>query len=1004
MIAFVIVLKIKIKTEMDNEERKILLQKYISSYFSLTNETHSELLKSHEKILEDHDNLISFVDLIQSYSDNNIKRFILLIIDKMIDKLVSSLSNNESDKSILEYYLHCLLRLFDVDIGENFDYFSRTVAEFITVCDNEGKIHILNKIREQAEVNRTNFLTIFNQIIDSISVESLGNILETCLQVLKSYINKPFTLQEGIIFSLTVNNIHSKIRDIQIHECDLFVISVANKVMEILNNGSANIYKNDICSYWSLIQLFLCHDVLDDEQIIGLLNIMLSISQDQNIDTSIRYNALSSLTPVILKFGEDDVVGVLQIALKVCAEHLENEQIVETDPLKPFEELVESNSVETTYKILEKIIIEYINQDDTWLSVSAVLLISVVASKCTFYFNKNAELYIKKYVVPALQTGNQFLVEAALVVIQSLEDNYSVINEFAKLLFEPLIYLSGNIYSEIKEKSLMCLLSILEEFSGECELLVKYSIELFKAYEGLGEETYKYFDTLMNIISNSIIRSGAVDDEDLESVIDTVQTYMDDNSILTRSRVFCVYAAIIEVDIDQADSILSDINKHLESAFQSDDPEVIMNASRFISDVCKPLAGKCEEFFRYYIQTLKDLSKFEYGNLASYPILALSLIFKYYESLRSSICNESFNIFKKITEFLKNEDETNVFEAAVKSIKILSKFTPVEMQEETFMKLVTSMETLEDISIIYESFYVLSKMLNRYQKSSVLFEKAAEIALSIINGTHPILKGEEFVSSLHFSRLAEAVFEFFSSVLHFPQESSKIIIDYILEVVHSGVEFPRYSVVGCFENAIKNDSVPKETILGILNSFSLLLEDDSADNIQNVSYFFAFLIRLNTEYYEFISNYIPIIDNWYDSNSKECDYKDACSNIGSLYLEMATKIPNINIRFLVKGIEQFPPHDVEEMSSMADLLLHILDTHPPKDVEFLIFLSFARFILLDSNLVASSKITHEKVIRIYQSFREIALNDPESFNKILGEFGKYKYKVDKLTAVYSGAY
>ena len=135
------------------------------------------------------------------------------------------------------------------------------------------------------------------------------------------------------------------------------------------------------------------------------------------------------------------------------------------------------------------------------------------------------------------------------------------------------------------------------------------------------------------------------------------------------------------------------------------------------------------------------------------------------------------------------------------------------------------------------------------------------------------------------------------------------------------------------------------------------------------------------------------------SEENKFGYQEVLANIASLYLQIALRCPDFSDKLVIFAIQQFPPFDINETSSMAEAIIQLVKNKQDADIYLESAMAFTNFFLQDESRVEKAKVRPELKEEMIQFLKEICAQEEQIIVKIKASYGRQRSKIRKIEAL-----
>lgn len=964
--------------------------------------------------------------------------FIQAIFNSLDNESESNRINGE--KKLLEYIensqtislcLEILMTITDEKILFNTAvYTHKVIKKHYKTLELEDRSVIRDMVMSVL-TNKTFTEKVANNFLDSVKyifshstewnelIEYVYSIKDTnlCLLILKKIIlkmtvevfeqNKEFILQTSLD-AMNKENINTKLLGVTIfHQYIAKLNEYSNEYNEHLQllinilENCQDFNEEQMVIIWSCISDLSIFLSIPDEVYPHIIEIAMEIGQNVEKDPKIRSIPIDALIPKLESLSEDIIEKVFTLTIDITAAAIEQDQSLDDESLYYFNTaacVIEHSSL---YTVIQAQIQQAFESESFTHQIVGLLIFKTLLEKFPNHVYNDLENVIS-FITTALSSEEDLLKEAALRVIESFVTSFSSSNAYTHK-FVPLIVpnlLSPSI--EVRDYAFKSLTNIIETLDTK---ISGFLDQLLQISEQISPDSIACYLTLIAIVVDS---TDEFSDEDCDKLISLISSIIEMNDNSNTCVCFEIAVSLLHQDESQLEYVVETLFPYIELFLQTETGNsIIINETfDFIGNMSTILRENSYQYLESFIpkinEFLDDHDKKIVSEVKSGMVLNASKFAKF--------CGENAeilvkNIIPNIKEGLKSED-VDFQKYSAQAIRKIKKFLKPQEANELFTILIKDLSEAVDYDEYIDDYLLtISKLLIVSDESNLEYfvGKTAEFVHSVLDNSWDLLDGTPLVQKPCFTQVLPPLSHLFSAIFHYKVDINNDICQYLIQLMQSDSEIDLFEIVGTLSDCLEFKNVSDEMCEVILNSVIQVMENASEPSLlQNLVYLMNVLVQ-DERASNLLQNIIeltPTFEKWRQiSENTKFGYQEVLANIASLYIQIAIRYNEFPDKLIIFSIQQFPPIDLNETSSMVEAIMKLVKTKQNSDIYLESAMAFVRFFLQEESKVDKAKVRDELKKEMVQYLKQICSQEEQILHKIKASYGKQKSKIRKIEAL-----
>jgi len=836
-------------------------------------------------------------------------------------------------------------------------------------------------------------VSILKSILPHMKHDKIDEFYEFIIDIIKQNFksgNEQLVALSSDIFLVLVQKC-----DLSIEENEELIDIVASFIH--ISKETRVFKESEFIMFWSSISSLNSVQFFIDEYLNELVESSIFIVNDKNNGLFKRTFVLESLYPLIPMIP-DYIESVLSLCMDLTAGLIENDGIIPADSLSHFESAIYHFPREEIYPLIQSCVGLALNAEDVPHQTSGLLLFRVIISVAPDCAQKDIESIIT-LIETALNSEESLLKQAACNVLEVFNVGFSSLNCYGPKFLPSTVPLLVSESPEIRVGAYKAVTSLLERVDATIENLFPSLVQI------LNDVPEDDLPNFIRIVTRAVDISEDFDDEQCDGAIEIIRKVLETNSIEMIAAAFQMGISLLKQDEAHLETVCELLLGSVDSCLDIQNFEYvasIVESINFVGDLALHLKDSADSIISQFVSKIFSHLKNENKAISQRSLVSMAKILRTCPNHHQEYLSD---FVSSLDNALKSEKKSSQ-ESAIEAINIIRRSLDEETKRLFYERMLEIINTeTTRLLLISSSFLAASKLIksSKSENKSYYIDIGRNTVNKIISTEIPFLEGKELRISGASSFLFANLCRYLSSLLVNGLDEADEICSFLLPWFQNESELEHFSVTGTLISAMQTNSISqviRQTILeSIINEISFA-SDPSLQ--QNIVFFLNLLVQNDDSFIAPVCEILSSIEKW-RHNAKEAKfgYQDVLSNIASLYLTIAAKVPDFDQSKLVYAFAEFPPFDVSECSSMISSILKLYNSQKIQS-DFstnALGVAIARYIAWDDSMFEKAHISepqHEEIISI---FRSICAKDESLLKTLERMYAKTRGKFKRIANV-----
>ena len=768
-------------------------------------------------------------------------------------------------------------------------------------------------------------------------------------------------------------------------------------VLELAGN-SAEIFGTECGKFWNFLRLFLevLHDEIPREVCEQIIVIAVRIASNEDVDIDSRSAVIDTTLPLLKLSNKEVIMQIWTLCLGIRARSLEETDSIEGSEMEHFEKTAKYFSHKEVYPLIQDRIMAAIQSQNVFLQAAGLLVVRVLMTNFKDAVYNDAQ-QVAELTEKALQSDNEVLISSALLVVQAF-CSWELMNTQSVRFLPILLKLLAHPSTEVREQTYVATNALLEGVDAEIPQLFGAVEEVFGAIPA--EDRYKFISILAKIIE----LTEDFEDEQMDKSLELLAGVMDmsnTENLDEKSAAFDLAIAILHKDEAQLECISQMVLPVLRLVWEQGESSNRQECLIFVGNLAVLFRGETVKLVGDMLEPMvASLAVGVDWEIRACAVQNLSLLCKHSDdTIRQQIIG---HLYPAIRDGFSSGTQEFGTMAAVSVKNIASFIGDAEAQE--FVEIMCKLAEEDPDDALFENSMLSLARILKHAKPEILpviLERISNLLKLVISGDVAILADISLLESPVREDVFPPTAAVMSSIFMHPTPFTTDICKFLLDWMSSEDGLSLSNAVGTLSDGIVHNTISPELHPVIVSSVIANINEDKGPGFcQNVVFLFNALLQVNPGVLSTVMQALPTIEKWRAiGSSAKYGYQDVLANIGSLYLEIASLTEELPKEALVAGLEQFPPFDVKETTSMLKCIIKIASTTKVMEVIMAIGMAISRFIVMGESKQAKASVPEEVVQQAFAMFRQLVAQTPNLGAELQAKFARQRSKQRKIMAV-----
>ncbi|OHT04011.1 hypothetical protein TRFO_28548 [Tritrichomonas foetus] len=763
-------------------------------------------------------------------------------------------------------------------------------------------------------------------------------------------------------------------------------------LMEIMA-ASESFNAEDLTCVWSCISDLLVLEFIPNELIGPIIEIAFKIGQNNEIDPSTRAIPIESLIPILENFTNEMLMQLFTICIDITASLMESEDKINEQMLSHFDSASSSFDHDVLYPIIQERIQFALNSPSPYHQIAGLLIFRILLQNFPDLVYKDID-FVMNFLIAALSSQTELLKQAALKVVGDFDKTFKSANAYAPKVL-PLVM--PNIISPVPETRVEAY-AALNSIFGILDTKISDFLEKYLQVSAqVPDDNLVQYISLLSFI---ITTAEDFSDESCDQIMVLINQVFARNDSDTLAACLSVASALLEQDETQLEFVIEKFFPLINVFMQQDNSTIIDETFDFLGNLAHLLRENSLQYFEPFIPAIinfLDDSRIT-NEVKTGIVINTSKIAKF--------CNHAElvnHLIPNIINGLKSEEDEFQSQSAV-AIKKIKRLINPETAHNLFVALFSCLtEAVEYNDHITDVLLAAGKLIINCDQSNLQFflNTTVDFIKCVFESRWELLKGKAIHESPSAESLLPPLCHLFSAVVHYPTPINDTICQFLMQWMTKNNELDLFEITGTLADCLEFKHVSEETRQAILNATIGIMGNATEPSLlQNLSYMMNMLVQNDPNLLGSIVQLLPTFEKWRQISSDEkFGYQDVLANLASLYIQIAVRAPEFPIPMIVFSLEQFPPFDINETSSMAAAMMNVVQNKQDPTILTAATLAIARFFVMDESKIQKAKIAQDVKGMMAQFLKAICSQNQQILMQIKVNFGRQKSKLRKIEAI-----
>ena len=867
------------------------------------------------------------------------------------------------------------------------------LISYIEINSSEQFTSILAVVLRPMIKNDEKRISSILKILNSISIEDIPSKIDLLLPIL-SNINKYSPLliinKSLFIYPLTISSFQNETRYIVSSIRLYFLLKEKNLIDsdEFFSNLISHI--DDFyfdAQIWSILNKKASKKLISEEHLKELFDFTLNAASEGNLP----FEAFNFFFKYINYIDKIDFNQLMHIFNEFLTQYFEDKVFAASKrSFKEITKYLQNHPIQNIYDLLKQFV-DQAEMNSQALSLSYYFIIFKVSWN---EFFSDIDSFIEKLLIAINEEQSNTKIFILLEELKSnylLDDFYSLkfIKEIAKFLLSD--------YDAFKPIDSM-VNQLMSPFPDLLGLLVSLSMD-------------QWDDQFIPILTNLINCDENVDPNLLKKIADTILPVFENSSffplavILMKRNKELIDLLPHSLEVLQKDPknkivFINCIYKYFGYLFDPQFESIIKEVQEMIIDNCKrnkfindtTLLNLCSTFVKY----TKD------KNLATeLEKQCINFLMNYDENANN--VEEEEEDYDDDNNNVNNNYNDNQIKSVFYSCKEIIKLLDKVEQKKMLFHINLHINNTNNIEIVEQLLSIIAKLLHHScdEEKELYLNKCNNLLDKIIKGKLKALNGRDILSfnpSL-IKEVGSLIFE----VVRYQSPYIETISNFILKVLKTCQnQFYYSSYVSACYYLIENKTGSQKVIQEIVDLIPIMIKDTNLISLKHsIAYLFVPMIQYDEKTFQKLIQFVPILHNWFlDEKKNEYIHYELLSTISLAFLTFFANGMMIDIKLLNESINEFPPIDNKDTSSMINNIIKIfssnkLDSSCIQNAAF----ALSKLFLLDNYDLEKKKVSKELMDSAHKLFISFSNSNPEIWLFLNEKYKNSEEKINKLKKI-----
>lgn len=756
----------------------------------------------------------------------------------------------------------------------------------------------------------------------------------------------------------------------------------------------------DLETVWSCVNDLLIFEAIPEEMLMGVVTLALQMAQNKEQDPHLRHVPLEALVPALSYFDFDLVSQILSLSLDITARIIEQDGVLCEDSLSEFDVATQSFDHSIMYPLIRNQIQQAFSSGSCSHQIVGLLLFALLLNSYSDLIYNDME-EVLAFLHQAIQSEEDLLKEAALKVIQQFPQSFKSSNQYSPTFIPLIIPLITSPNSSLSHHAIVTLYNIFSHIDTEIPNQID---DFIKVFDQISPDSMIEY---LSIFPYLVLLSEDFSDENCDQILQIISTIIQSNSPEDVAVCFEIGHALLQIDESQLPFVTEKLFPFILPFLQLDHTtnchdSIINEVYDFIGNLSiRILRDSSYEAFQQIIPIIIEAIKDKtYSNeLKSCMVINIAKLAKFGGPAQKDLIDV---LVPEIIELIATSGEEAIQNASDAAMKLKKLLSPAQAKIifDSLMKCLNQENKFFDY--ITSVFKAISKLLLVADQSNLqdFLGQIVEFINSVFSNKWPLLQEKTVLESPYSNDILSPLCYLFSAVVHFQTPINDVICQYLMQWMEKNNQLDLFEITGPLTDCIQFGFVSEETKQLIFTAIGAIMPNATEPSlVQNIVFLMNLLIQNSTQLLQTVVDSLPTFENYRQlALSKQFGYQEVLANIASLYLQIAIR-KEMPVELVVFAVQQFPPHDVEETSSMVKAMIELVKNSQNPDLLIQVCLAFTRFFVQETAKIEQAKVSDELKNIMVQFLKAICSKDQQILMNIRGTYGKQKSKLRKIETI-----
>lgn len=970
---------------------------YIDSLVKLLNaneETIGEAERLISPFLEDINSIEIFFLAYFNNSDKRIRHSSLVFLYKVVHKFVEKI-NPETLKAIKDGMMKIISKEVD---KMDFEVIGQLMDDICALCVGDEKWDELNTFLFQNYTNLpllTSF--IFKKITKYVSSFLLTETSEHINDALDFYFNfndEAVVTSAVVIFTSLLNDIEIVVDDGTVED----VLNSQNRYDAILQLMERSITFSDqnFDDFWSCITEITAKGSAPSTVMSSLIGGSFVLANNTELVCSRRYSIISATVNNISLLTNDHMNSILTVCIEILAKSIAETEGLPFHLLGIFEHILNCDSHETIYPILNVQLMEALHSNVTEFQCAALLVLKVVLTNAPSCAEKDSDK-ISSILIQALDSQNSNLIHSALSVLESFHKDLS---SFKLNIVDYIIRIVKFITASETDIKTTAYDSILVLCSNlDCKIDDFFPIVfgiLARNQHSISGFTRQYFQ----LLAFSVEYSTEFNDEHFNALLQFLESVVNTDLYIS-GHALTVAEVLIRLDEEYLSSVMNLFAPVIHSCLEFENMEVKECALIFLVNYVS--STKCSivhvlSYVDYVMSMIKDKSN---ANIVRSDALHfLSVLIHFNLSSNKALVSILDQIQNMILELIKTDMQNNV----IISVKALAKYLKDELRIALF-NIISEfiMESLE-ITFVSDCIKTLSNLV-KYAKESqleTLYTKAVELFNNIISGKITITGEKELLDIDNSTAIVSAACYMIEQLLVINVNFGSIALEFIMKLLGKNSSLDKSKAIEVLSDMIGNDVVMQEDHPKIFQIICDLTPEATQPALKNniVHILNTFMVKDQS----FVKRVFSLIETfrswWNNALQRPSGNQDLIANLSGAFVTLAIYLVDFPTELLIQVIDIHPQNSEAIIGPLTmNLVFYSSEIELSQELRRSFALAYGRLLSYDKANLSRMCIDSDLKETVKDQFKNLIAQDKEALPILISQISGNNSKVERIKAL-----